>query len=476
MFIIPLETRINWRKPPVATFLLIFLNCVIYLGYQTFDDERRMRASEIYMKGEIIELELPLVEEFVKTLPAEEVIGVDTSSDWFVEKTIFSPQFDEFLRNYWQENPDKVENDWRNAREEFEEARGKISIFRYGYTPAIQDPITFLTSMFMHGGLDHLFGNMLFLFIFGFSLEVMIGRLRFLLLYLLTGLCATAMHTAFNMGDYTPCVGASGAISGLMGMYLAAYGLQRIRFFYFVFFYFGEFTAPAVVLFPFWIGKEIYEQYTAVSNVAYMAHAGGMLGGFLMVLILKFAGMLKVDVNYQDEEVNKAEKEEIDTILAKANDQFAKMNVEQARLTCKRGVEKFPLSAALWEKYFSLWKTEPGNRGIHEVAFEIFKMAKLKETNIEFVEKVMDEYLGLVKKPAALNGPVSLMLAKRFKREGNQKKVAWLVDHLLVQNIKDDSMPQLMNYLILNLEKANEREKAFRYKHIIEEVYPGSLI
>ncbi|MDH5736937.1 MAG: rhomboid family intramembrane serine protease, partial [Gammaproteobacteria bacterium] len=355
--------------------------------------------------------------------------------------------------------------------------RDNISIFRFGYTPAFQEPLTVLTSMFMHGSLGHLFGNMLFLFIFGFSLEVMLGRVRFLFLYLLTGVCATAMHTVFNLGSYVPCVGASGAISGLVGMYLAAWGLRKIQFFYFLGFWFGEFKAPALLIFPVWIGKEIYEQLTSVTNVAYMAHAGGLLGGLVLVLLLKALGWINLSQRYhEDEETEEQQKEReaVEGILEKVNAHFSKLDTTRAREACKNGLNKYPDSLKLWEKQFLLWKSEPQSRGFHETAFEIFKLARHKTADMKFIGEIMDEYLALTNKPAALNGPVSLLLAKKFKQVKDPERLEVLVARALELGIRDDAMPRLINYLVSQFERLDNTQKAIHFKNKLREHFPKS--
>ena len=139
----------------------------------------------------------------------------------------------------------------------------RLSANQLGLGPAEFSLYTLITYQFLHGGWGHIIGNLVFLFLLGFTVEKALGAGRFLLAYLLCGALSGVVFTAFSMGSHIPLVGASGSISGLMGMYVAIYGLQRIRFFYFVGVYFNYFRAPALAILPVWLGKEIYDYWFA---------------------------------------------------------------------------------------------------------------------------------------------------------------------------------------------------------------------
>ncbi|MEC8493480.1 MAG: rhomboid family intramembrane serine protease, partial [Planctomycetota bacterium] len=94
-----------------------------------------------------------------------------------------------------------------------------IVVHRYGYRPAEGSALSLLTSMFLHGGFMHLAGNMLFLWIYGDNVEARLGRVRYLIAYLLSGTAATLFFSAFDSSSQIPLVGASGAISGVLGFY-----------------------------------------------------------------------------------------------------------------------------------------------------------------------------------------------------------------------------------------------------------------
>jgi membrane associated rhomboid family serine protease len=182
-------------------------------------------------------------------------------------------------------------------------------VCQYGAIPeeilSGQDVFTLISSMFLHGGWGHLLGNMLFLWIFADNIEATIGNLRFLVFYLLGGIVAVAAHIFFNSGEsayccnpcgggvpcmgdmpacagLTPMVGASGAISAVMGAYLVLFPTSRIKLFFFIF----PFRLPAFIFLGFWI----YQQWAAgmaalravaaeSQGVAWWAHIGGFAFG-----------------------------------------------------------------------------------------------------------------------------------------------------------------------------------------------------
>jgi len=158
--------------------------------------------------------------------------------------------------------------------------------------PSIPFPFwtTLVTSMFLHGGWAHLGGNMLYLWIFGDNLEKRMGHLRFLVFYLICGLAAGLAHILTNARSDMPTVGASGAISGVLGGYLLLFPRNRVR----VLARGGIMYVPAWVMLGLWIliqfasGAASISRTAETGGVAYMAHIGGFVAG--LVLVSFFAG------------------------------------------------------------------------------------------------------------------------------------------------------------------------------------------
>ncbi|NOK57500.1 MAG: rhomboid family intramembrane serine protease [Chloroflexi bacterium AL-W] len=149
--------------------------------------------------------------------------------------------------------------------------------------------ITLLTSMFMHGGWAHLIGNMTFLWIFGDNIEDRLGRWKYLGFYLLTGLAASATHISLNPASSIPSVGASGAISGILGAYIVLFGSNRVR----VLIGRAVQTVPAWTMLGLWALQQgvatfaVIGQTEQTSGVAYGAHLGGFIAGVIGAFIIR---------------------------------------------------------------------------------------------------------------------------------------------------------------------------------------------
>jgi membrane associated rhomboid family serine protease len=165
--------------------------------------------------------------------------------------------------------------------------RGRVEIPQApGPTPIY---LTILTAMFMHGGLAHIFGNMLYLWIFGDNVEHRFGHTTFLLFYLASGVVATLVQIALAPQSIIPNLGASGAIAGVLGAYLVLFPRNRVH----TVFIFRVISLPAVVVIGVWIAFQFIGGFGQVSmagetgGVAYGAHIGGFVAGAILALILR---------------------------------------------------------------------------------------------------------------------------------------------------------------------------------------------
>jgi membrane associated rhomboid family serine protease len=143
-----------------------------------------------------------------------------------------------------------------------------------------------LTSMFMHGGWAHLLGNMWFLWVFGNNVEDAMGHSRFLWFYLLCGLLAAGAQMLVEPTSVLPMVGASGAISGVMGAYILLYPTVRVHMFTLIVFYPFRFTVPAVFMIGYWFLLQVLGIFLAdveAGGVAFWAHVGGFVSGMLLI-------------------------------------------------------------------------------------------------------------------------------------------------------------------------------------------------
>jgi membrane associated rhomboid family serine protease len=177
--------------------------------------------------------------------------------------------------------------------------RGNAFIQEWAFIPArfSADPATgaatVFSAMFMHGSWLHLGGNMLYLWIFGDNVEDRFGHLQYLIFYLLAGIAATFAQYFVLPESNVPNVGASGAIAGVLGAYILMFPHARVN----VLFGRSVVAMPAIVVLGFWIVLQLISgvgsiAYTDadVGGVAYMAHVGGFVAGFLMAFLFRGAG------------------------------------------------------------------------------------------------------------------------------------------------------------------------------------------
>ncbi|MET0226436.1 MAG: rhomboid family intramembrane serine protease [Dokdonella sp.] len=174
---------------------------------------------------------------------------------------------------------------WREHRDEFERQRNAAFTERWMLRFSEFDPRRMLGAMFLHGGVGHLLGNMIFLAALGLLVEGALGAWLFLAVYLLGGTGSAMFSLAWRWGDAGSALGASGAIAALMGAYCVLRGRRKVRFFWWFFVAFDYVKAPALVLLPFWLGWELVNLFwNKGAHVGFDAHAGGIVCGALLAL------------------------------------------------------------------------------------------------------------------------------------------------------------------------------------------------
>ncbi len=177
----------------------------------------------------------------------------------------------------------------------------KEALYLYGIVPLrysdpelsaqftrFQQYLPFLTSMFLHGGFLHIIMNMWFLYIFGDNIEDRLGHIRYFVFYLFCGLAAGLIHLFTNWSSDIPTIGASGAISGVMGAYLILYPRSKILTLIPIFFFFQFVEIPAFIFLGFWLFIQLFSAGLTprnVGGVAFWAHIGGFIAGLIFIKI-----------------------------------------------------------------------------------------------------------------------------------------------------------------------------------------------
>ena len=291
MIIVPTEKRFDWQNAPIVLFFIVILNVLVFYAYQTGDSEYFDEAFSIYVNDGIYEKELPLYQDFLNQ-------GNDYDKKEFFKEIVQHPnqsyiasymlQDDIFYAYMLENGADLFEPDyydyWLYQREHIHDLMFGVSYKKHGLVANDIQLTSLITHQFLHGGTMHLIGNMFFLIICGFAVEASLGHKKFLLFYLLTGVGGGLAQALMDLESSIPLIGASGAVSGVMAMYLGIFRMKKIEFFYWFFVFVGYFRAPALFVLPFYIGNELVSLWTQPdTNVAFIAHVGGFVTGAILI-------------------------------------------------------------------------------------------------------------------------------------------------------------------------------------------------
>lgn len=169
-----------------------------------------------------------------------------------------------------------------------------LAVYRFGFRPAEFSLVSLFTSLFLHGGFMHLAGNMLFLWIFGDNVEFRLGRRLYLVSYLFCGIAATLFFSLFSLDSQVPLIGASGAISGVLGCYYLWFPRNRVRCFLFFFpFLVTTIMVPARIVLAFYLLIDNLLPFllkgTGGGGIAHGAHIGGFVGGLGLAAIVEYS-------------------------------------------------------------------------------------------------------------------------------------------------------------------------------------------
>jgi membrane associated rhomboid family serine protease len=378
MLILPMERTFDIRRPPVVTFLLLILNVIVFLATSGSDEEKLLAAVGAYEDQQILETELPLFQAYLKSQSdeADRWTQLDSADELDGQDRFYLAMqmlTDREYSQYLERNTDWFTWEQMGALEKkgeiVETYIDQLVYLRYGFMPADFSFLTLFSSQFLHGDLFHLIGNMVILVLIGLTVEQLLGSFNFLLFYLLSGAIGSAVYGLAHLGSPVVLVGASGAISGLMGMYVAAYGKRPIRFFYWIGVYFNYVKLPALLMLPVWVGKEIFDFLFTDSNVAYSAHAGGLVAGAAFVLVGKssFARIDTEIIENRDRDLEYREDLE-----------YALQLVDHADFPAARGallrlLESYPGDSRALFQLVQLEKTKPATKDYHLATFNYLK-------------------------------------------------------------------------------------------------------
>lgn len=478
--IIPFDRKPDWRHPPLATLFLILINCLVYFVWQANDEQYEHEAFNYYFSSDLPEIELPAYRNYLANpsnptaFPQLDLYLEEPGPEvdrLLLRLMIVDGPFLQHLRSDRVITPDNPAYEkWRLQHAEFESRLLQSFNFRFAQRNIDATPLTMLTSIFMHADFGHLLGNMLFLFLFGFVVEMTLGWSLYLFAYLLAGLVSNLFYLGIEPDSAFLAMGASGAVSGLAGMYTALFGMRRIRFFYTLLFYFDYIRAPAIILLPIWLLYELYDQFYANDNVNNLVHIGGLLSGALIAWLAK-RYLPGINMAYLDAEENKKAFREKYQSGVQA---LAAMDTGRARRIFSELLEQQPNNVDLLLQLYNLSKLNPQDEAIHQAAQRILSLPAADRNTVKLVHDIFIDYVTRVQPNVRLSPEQMITLALRFAANDYLEDAEKLVLHLTTRASDFKRNPEGLMALATHYLRVHNRQKADKYFALLQELYPHS--
>jgi membrane associated rhomboid family serine protease len=481
MLIVPLEKSIDWRRPPLVTLLLVVINCLVLFAFQGRDDAALEEAVKYYLGSDLPAIEFPAYIRYVTARGRQGELqawreALVTDEDLAATILFVRMERDEeFMRDLREQRVITREHphfaQWQTQRDRYETLRRASPSWRYGFIPARHRPLTFVTHMFLHGGFGHLLGNMIFLLIVGLAVEVALGSAVYALLYLGGGLAAVLLFWAIYPQSSVPLIGASGAIAGLMGLYAAVFGLRKIRFFYSLLFYFDYVKAPAIVLLPLWLLNEFYQLFWGgASNVAYVAHIGGLAAGGAAGLLLRRAPQ-RIDMRYLDES---AEREKRAEAFEKGLRLLASLQVDKAKSVFRALQAAHPDDREVLVQLYKVEKLNPSTPEFQDVARKVMALPGHDAATVREVHDAFQDYVAASGGKPRLSPDQLLDLALRFTRARHLETAGQIVQVLLRGKPDLPGLDRALLALANAWRGANNPAKQRQYLDLLARTFPAS--
>lgn len=464
MILIPAENQISKKNPPYLIIALILLNVWVFYFLQSDNGKVFNKALDYYQQSDLLSKEKDVFYDFLLKNDIDTHNQLRRASTYLPDEQLISYiiQREDFSQHIKDLSSYSLE--WRNKRQELKTIFEEDFTYKYvfkNYAPTLTDSFV---SMFMHASNMHLWGNMLFLLVFGFNLELLLGRGKTLFLYLVSGFAADGLHLITSVSDYGSALGASGAIAGLMGGFCGWYGLKKIRYFYWFFIIFNYIKLPAALVFTFFLAKEYISSVVSDNNVAYMAHFGGLVAGFICAIIFKY--LIKSTPEEPDVSIPGNNIAPNTEKYQQANTAFQNLDFERARQLFSQLIESEPQNLDYYTKYFALEKTTPQTNRFSELCGTII-LASTKDARFnKLMEQALDELThhghGLKSLPSTTLIALARSLIKRSHLQAARPIINFLVKHYDF----NEQLPQLLFQYGLACEKNddwNTYHKVFTY-------------
>ncbi|MDR2240209.1 MAG: rhomboid family intramembrane serine protease [Zoogloeaceae bacterium] len=497
---IPLANKPSWHMPPWMTALLIVINCVVYFGWQVPEESAVERASVTYAKTPLPAIELPAFAQHLKARAdlsekEQDRQQAEMAGEMLQRKAYrmlyqFMRSDDGFYTRLLAgqiikpDHPDYAV--WQKARADFnprEPARFTAHWAQSFEPDAPFRPVTWLTATFLHVGIEHLLGNMVFLFLFGFTLEMALGPWRYLVCYLICGIGGSALAAWAYAGVGSYGLGASGAIAGLMAMYVTLYRLRRIRFFYMLFFYFNYATWPALAVLPVYMGVELSQHLLGHMNVGYMAHLGGLIAGATTMSLL----LALRQVHTPDETLGRPPPDPAETaraaraaklapLVANAKALTDRLQLAEAAQAWEQAARVAPRDMQVLQGWLDCARYQPASEGFHAAARLIFKLPAHDPATRQWQHRAYQTYLECAKPGMRLSPGTMQQLVRNFAVAGELKDAGRLAQALSRAAPLPEGWADTLNVLVNALVKSGQVQAARGWLPVLQRDAPDEPI
>ncbi|MDH3347818.1 MAG: rhomboid family intramembrane serine protease [Desulfobulbaceae bacterium] len=479
MLVVPIISKLKQHSHPFITIGLILINCLVYFYIQGDEDSFEIAAYEYYNTSGLMNMEVRAYEQYLLSngniggLP--DPVTINTNQDLRIQLYFQMRGDDDFVTSLLNFELIKITDthflSWQKLRKNYEEKLALVISNSYGYTPSKATLLTAFTSMFLHGGFMHLLGNMVFLWLVGSMVEAITNRAAYLFGYLLTGILAAWSYGFIYSTCTTPLVGASGAISGIMGAYCVLYGLSKVKVFISLGFYFNTLRLPAIALLPFWLAKELYSVQTIgdISNVAYIAHFGGLLAGATLAFsLIKIQG----PINIEDQEETMLT---MNADLEKGVQYMAELELDKAREVFNRLLTDDPKNIEVLEKLFETESLGPNPASLHRTANSYLKhLANTAEHNYKRLLDTYIRYAQLCRNDLQLSPVLLLTMLILFCKKGEIKEATAIASTLVKKHSDSPKLPRALLHLSIAADKNNMPKVGSNCRTLLQRKFPQS--
>ncbi len=471
MLILPLHRSLNRSNFPWLTLLLILANYFVYAALQSGDSPVYRHAEEFYDQARLDTIEGPAYLawmrehggdarkiELAQEAPSEARLGMIESDDAFLTALhadkIIAPT-----------DPGYV--DWHAKRVEFDGILESSFTRSHALRFTRFEPARMLWEMFMHGGADHIVGNMIFLAILGMLVEGALGPWWFLGLYFAGGIGAAFTTLALHWGQEGIALGASGAIAALMGAYCVIWGTRKVRVFYWFFVVFDYVKVPALILLPFWFGwLVLYPWLSGDAHIDFSAHAGGLACGAALAFGLRRIGGVRDTFVEEDERVEERARDV--AAFDEAQQLIGRLEIPKARALLERLDNAEPGQLRVLVALYRCARYHGTPAELDAAAARVFGFAAMANADTRELKAVYDDYVKACTGAPRLAADVLLHLLPAWQQLDDGDATESLLRDVAGREPQCAGLPAAWFALALRTPEGSSKRRA-RLEYVLEQ-------